>query len=250
MSFEIAIPSYQRCSTLNTHTLRFLLASGVRSERITVFVADEEEATQYRAGLYLGVKMVVGRPGIGAQRNFMESYYPVGSRVLFIDDDLKGIKSPWAAAPFAEIVERCFELSSDKGCSLWGVHPNDDGRSLKDEAVVGLRFVIGACYGLTIQSVPGEYPRQTTEDWTRTMEAFKRDGKVMRFNGIGVTTRQYAEGGLSDYRAKIGTQEAEMVATAAAYPDLCVVRRKPGRPVDMRLRLVTSERIFSPFAAA
>jgi len=242
MSFQIAIPSYQRARVLKDKTLRFL--TGVPQDMITIFVATPEEEAIYRATTEL--KIVVGVPGIGGQRTFMEMYYPPGTRVLFIDDDLISLKSPYASMPFVQLVERCFSVADAKSCSLWGFHPNDDGRCLKDEAVVGLRYIIGVCYGLTI-GTPIEYPRPTNEDWTRSMELFKRDGKVLRFNGIGICSKPYAEGGLTAYRRN-GTQEVEMAATAAEYPELCAVRRRPGKPMDLRLRTITLERVLKPLA--
>jgi len=243
MSFQIAIPSYQRVNILATKTLRFL--TGVPTDRITIFVASPEEEALYRAR-HPDLKLVVGVPGIGGQRTFMEMYYPVGTRVLFIDDDLVNLKTPYNQMPFAQLVERCFTVADREGCSLWGFHPNDDGRCLKDEAIVGLRYIIGVCYGLTI-GTPIEYPRPTNEDWTRSMELFKRDGKVLRFNGIGICSKPYAEGGLTAYRRN-GTQEAEMLATAAEYPELCKVRRRTGKPVDIRLAVITHKRIAVPLS--
>ena len=243
--FEIAIPSYKRVDTLYKKTLHFLATAGIQSDMITIFVADEEQHALYKAA-FSTLKIVVGVPGIGAQRAFMEAYYPLGTRVLFIDDDLRSIKTPYTNMPFQSLIERCFQIAEKEGCSLWGFHPNDHGLSLRNQAVVGLRYIIGVLYGMVI-GAPYEYPRATNEDWTRSMGAYQRDGKVLRFNGIGIATVPYSEGGLSEYRAT-GVQEAEMEATAAAYPDLCVVRRREGKPTDLRLKLLTQKRIDAPFS--
>ena len=246
MDWVVAIPSYRRAQTIHRKTLALLWSSGIPAERVTVFVASPEEAEEY-AQYFLpsfSPSIVVGVPGIHRQRAFMESYYQKGQRVVFIDDDVSALKMIHPAA-LPEVIDRCFELAAAEGCALWGINPTDNGLCLKDEAVVGLRYIIGAFYGLTITH-DIDYPWPVAEDYTRTVEHFKRDGRVLRFNGIGPTTRYFATGGLEETRAA-GVQEPQMIEFVERYSDLATLRKRSGKPTDARFKIITYKRIEHPF---
>lgn len=243
----VAIPSYKRAKTLRCKTLAMLQREGFDKKDVTVFVADEEERMSYQAELAdFCPNLVVGQLGIHHQRRFIESYYPAGTRLLCMDDDVSAMKRPFNPLPLKEIFASCFRIAEEEGCGLWGISPTDNGLSLKDEAVVGLRYIIGACFGMVVPSVPLDYPRPFTEDFRRSILSFKRDGKVIRFNGLGPTTRYFKEpGGLQEFRTPEG-QEAQCIEFCAEFPELTTLRRREGKPTDLRLKLVTLKRIVSP----
>jgi hypothetical protein len=245
--FQIAIPSYKRAETLRAKTLKMVEREGI-DVPVIIFVADESEKQIYET-VCPGHRIVVGVLGIHKQREFMERFYPVGERVIFLDDDISSIKRIGSAKRWSlmELFRRCFAIAEKSGATLWGISPTDNGLSMKDEAVLGLRFCIGCCYGLRIQE-PLNYPNALTEDFTRSLERFLRDGKVIRFNCLGPTTRYAKEpGGLQTIRTP-ERQEQEMRELSEKYPDFVRLRQKSGKPMDVRLKLVVSERLREPFA--
>jgi hypothetical protein len=216
---------------------------------ITVFVADPIEWALYIARLppdYFP-HIVQGVPGINGQRTFIEDYYPANTKVLCLDDDIRGLKCQGPPLLFSQRIEKCFELAEENDCRLWGISPSDNGLSMKDEAVVGLRFIIGSFFGF-IAGRTLEYPDPLTEDWTRTLEYYARDGRVLRFNGMGPTTSYAREpGGLSEVR-KESTQAAQMQRLCLRYP-LATLRTREGKLTDVRLKLLTEKRIVAPFSS-
>jgi hypothetical protein len=245
-SFEIAIPSYKRNVTLCKKTLPFLLNNGFPRDMITVFVANEEEAALYRRTVPTDIVIVIGRLGINHQRHFIESYYPPETKLLCCDDDISRIKKLGQPMPLLEAVRRMFDICAQEQCYLWGIHPNDNGLSLKDEAVVGLRFIIGCFYGIIIKEPLPLSPSPFCEDFWRTIEAFKRDGKVIRFNCMGPTTRYVAEaGGLQEFREP-ALQDAAFVELCRTYPQYVTLRKRENKYTDARLNLITEKRIQSP----
>ena len=90
--YIIAIPSYKRAETLRDKTLATLKEHGIPANRIHVFVATPEEKERYGATLEAGTygQLIVAIPGMAAVRNFITGYYPVGQRIVNIDDDNKG----------------------------------------------------------------------------------------------------------------------------------------------------------------
>ena len=88
--YKIIIPSFKRNSIIKTHTLKSLQETDLGRD-IYVFVANQEEHDLYTNELkdLPYVKIVLGVRGIPNQRNFIQRYFPVGERLLFIDDDIK-----------------------------------------------------------------------------------------------------------------------------------------------------------------
>jgi hypothetical protein len=248
---KIAIPSYKRPETLQRKTLALLKREGFPAEAITVFVADEEELAIYKKAVdrFYKPAFVVGRPGIHRQRRFIEQYYPPGTKLLCFDDDISAIKRPFNAEPLPQLFEKCFEIAQREGCRLWGIYPCDHGMSLKNRAVKGLTYVIGACFGLLIGGPEDslDYPDPFTEDFTRSVEYFKRGWGVLRFEGLGPTTRYFKEpGGLQMFRTP-ETQEEQMERFALTYYEYASIRRRKGKMVDARLDRIIEAEFVKPF---
>ena len=238
--FYIAIPSYRRTTTLVKKTLMMLLKAEMPGDNITIFVASEEEAEMYRQFVIFPV--VVGLPGIHQQRRFIEEYYPVGSRVLCIDDDVSKIKMK-VPMPLAHAVERMFDITAKEGAALWGINPCSHTLGLKDEYTVGLSYCIGAFQGIIIKEPKLETsPSPFYEDFWRTVKAYQRDGKVVRFNGLAPVTRYFSEaGGLQEFRTPEGQEDA-MKDFKGRFPTLCILRMREGKMTDVRIRPLIGKR--------
>jgi hypothetical protein len=238
--FYIAIPSYRRTTTLVKKTLTMLWHAEM-NENITIFVASEEEAEMYRQVVSGGV--VVGVPGIHEQRSFIENYYPPGSRVLCIDDDVSKIKMK-TPRPLAQLVDRMFDICAQEGAAMWGINPCSHTLGLKDEYTVGLSYCIGAFHGLIIKEAKLETsPSPFYEDFWRTVKAYQRDGKVVRFNGLAPVTRYFTEaGGLQMFRTPEG-QEQAMKDFKERFPNLCILRVREGKHTDVRIRPIVQKRV-------
>lgn len=234
--WRIAIPSYKRHQTLATKTMALLRREGICPDRIDVFVADADEFIAYSALRPADYRynIICGVPGIHHQREFIHAYYPEGQRVVSIDDDITAIKSVYGASVF-HYISRMFQVAEDAGCSLWGIYPNANGLCLDDVAKRGFYFIIGCFYGM-VNRHDYRYPHACTEDLTRSILAYKRDGAVIRFQGFGPQTSYLKEpGGLQTYRTP-DIQRSEMSSLVAAYPDLLVLREKPHGFCDVRFR--------------
>lgn len=217
----------------------------VKPDRIDIFVASEAERKAYRAVLGPRYNLIVGVPGIHRQREFIHHYYWKGERVLCIDDDVRALKTLYPGVPFDVLIEEMFNVAETHGCRLWGVYPTDNGLQLQDRAVKGLKFIIGAFFGMS--NFHASYPDPTTEDWTRTVLSYLEDGAVIRFEGVGIQTSYQTEpGGLQLYRTA-DLQDAEMRRLVKRFPDFLELRHKPGRYTDVRVRRLETEKIPNPF---
>jgi hypothetical protein len=81
MNYSIAIPSYKRAVQLQNKTLTCLNNNNIPKESINIFVI-EEEYEDYLEKLNKNYynKIIVGKLGLVQQREFIQEYYPIGTR--------------------------------------------------------------------------------------------------------------------------------------------------------------------------
>jgi hypothetical protein len=252
--YIIAIPSYKRAETLRDKTLTTLKEHRIPAERIHVFVATPEEKDRYAKTLEAGTygKLIVAIPGMAAVRNFITGYYPVGQRIVNIDDDIKGFLEFSETARRHEMplrnldgfIKRAFAQSQKTGFRLWGIYPVPNGFFMRaGEPSTDLKYIIGAFWGITN---PGLDVLKVTiddkEDYLRSLIMYVADGGVLRFRDIAPKTAYYKEaGGMQEERTMNRvTKSAE--ALHKAFPDLTKLNAtKKSGFLELRLRDARAE---------
>lgn len=87
--YVIACRSYNRASSFPEKTYRMLAHNGL-TDRLYIFVANAKEKALYETALQ-GLtyqEIIVGKLGGANATRAICSYFPVGQRILFLDDDL------------------------------------------------------------------------------------------------------------------------------------------------------------------
>lgn len=227
MEFVVAIPSYQRPEQLRDQTLAFLTREQISEDRITIFVASEEEKLKYTAVLGNTYSIVVGVLGLSEQLNFIFQYYPEGTRILRLDDDIRDFK--WLVRqPLLELIESMFEIADREGIHLWGIYPASNVGWLKDRVAIGKVFCVGPVSGY-INDRRFTYPPNASnqEDVRHSIARYLLDGKTMRYEGCFPVTKWRAKGGLSDYRKE--HEEEDINSALAQFPTELKIRIKGGR---------------------
>ena len=87
--YVIACRSYKRANVFPHKTYRMLAHNGL-TDRLYIFVANQEEKDLYEQSLK-GLpykKIIVGEKGGANATRAICRYFPVGQRILFVDDDL------------------------------------------------------------------------------------------------------------------------------------------------------------------
>jgi hypothetical protein len=245
---EVAIPSYKRAETLRDKTLRVLKEYGIPAHKITVFVADTEQETLYRNTLLPKTygKIVVGVPGMGAIRNFITKYYPIGTKIVNIDDDIKGFleydeKRPRKEKPLTSllsVIQRGFAECERSGARLWGVYPVANGFFMKPKVSTDLRYIIGSFWGCIN---PGLSEMTITlddkEDYQRSILYYKKYGSVVRLNMVAPISSYYKEpGGMQEERTKERVERSARWIVKE-YPEFAVLNpSKKSGYMEVRLR--------------
>ena len=211
MPYHIAIPSYKRHTALPKKTWRMLLEGGVPIDRITVFVADAAEYALYHAALP-EANILVGVPGLVAQREFISKQYPAGSRLLFIDDDITQLKRLEGdklvrITDVDGFIKQGFKEMSDHGGHIWGIYPAASTIYMKRQPAIttDLRYIIGAFYGILNEHPPILQFGDNCEDKERTLWYWERYKKVVRLNHVTLLTRYFAPGGMDSPTRKADT---------------------------------------------
>ena len=248
--FKIVIPTYLRSDTIAQKTLTTLQQEGFLASEITLFVANEEEANLYRqkvpANLYSD--LVVGLKGISAQRNFISHYYPEGTHLLFIDDDIRGFKKirGFENLHLPTLFADLFIYCQNNNSLLFGCYPASNPLYFKQRIRHGIHLICGSCYGfINTHSVTAEPTLLCKEDYALSINCYRHTGNLIRLEFLSpITSYWKSKGGLQNIR----TFDVEMEASRKLfYDNLDLIDKlwvkKNGRP-DLRFsRKIRSENI-------
>lgn len=239
--YHIAIPSYNRSEVIGSKSLATLEKYGIDKDKITIFVVREEFIAYKKA--CPGYQIVIGVKGLVEQREFIEHWFPLDSNILFMDDDVSDLfffsdaKTRQPISDLNQFISDGFLKASEIGATLWGIYPVDNAMfaSKSEEISDGLSYIVGAFYGqkntMDIRLKTGD----GVEDRERTILRYLRDGKVLRFNKVGLRTKYFAPGGLmSDERQKIHQIASETLVKK--YPKLLRLKTRKNGYVDCQIK--------------
>lgn len=239
LGYEVAVPTYKRYETVCDKTLDYLTRAGVPPERVTLFVADPIEAKRYRAAIVDHgwgdqYRIVVGRAGLSAQRNFVLSYYPEGTLVFSFDDDIDRLEQMVSRKATTEVTNlpELFAAASAamlySGLKLWGIYPILNPFYMDLTTTFDLKFVVGCVHAFySTEDEERQVHLNMKDDYERTLRYYLKDGGVVRFNWVAPKTKYYSDqGGLAGYRTP-ERSEAEARWLMKTFPGL--VRINPAR---------------------
>jgi hypothetical protein len=237
---NLVIPSYKRASILNSKTLPALREHGIPKEMINIFVVQsQEEEYQKTLDPSLYNILVVGEEGLVPQRNFIERYYPTGSKIVSLDDDIQAINLNGNYPSLLNFFENAFRELEEQNAFIWGVYPvnNSFFYNKAQPITTDLKYIVGAFYGFINRPNDPELEisickeNGNKEDVERSIKYFLKDGKVVRFNHISFKTKYYGKdgGGLGTKEARLEKMKEGALALKSAYPDITSVKiRKNG----------------------
>ncbi len=254
ISYIIVIPSYKRYKTLTQKTLSVLETHNILPKIIYVFVANENEKK-----LYIDIldrkyhkNIIIGKVGLRDQRNFIQQYFPIGTNIVEMDDDIKEIyelshvsltnKYNKKMKPISDLdtfIQNAFQSCTNAKLNLWGVYPIDNAYFMNNNVTTDLRLIVGPFWGM-INRHDNDLILELNEkeDVERTIKYFVKDGGVMRFNNVSIETTYYkTPGGMQSNGVD---RKAEALKSAnylvKKYPKLVTMNmnKKSGMP-DVRL---------------
>ena len=231
-NYIIVIPSYNRPELIQKKTLSLLHKHNINPIRIHIFVSDKDQYDLYKEKIPSSFynKLIIGVKGLKNQRNFINNYYPEGLHIVQMDDDIDKIvqlvsrrrsrsrsrsrsssksktkpkqlfyKSLKPIENLDTFIKEAFEKCQSNGIFLWGVYPLANAYFMTDTTTTDLRFIVGPLFGIINRHRPDlQLTVDEKENSERTLQHWVIDGKVLRFNSVGIETNYYKnKGGMQD----------------------------------------------------
>lgn len=240
LEIKIAIPSYKRSTTIASKTLATLHREGFLAHDITIFVANQDELRDYEKNVPRNLynSLVVGTLGIAKQRNFISRFYPEGTCIVCIDDDIRGFRiyqNTLLHIPtlFQDLFYFCFRNNTH----LWGLYPASNNLFFKPRIKLGLHLICGSCYGfINNHSLQCDETLVCKEDYSLSFEVYRHSQTLVRAEFISPLTAYWkTKGGLQGIRNDDNERESSL-QLFHKYPELVqeVYTKKNGKP-DLRL---------------
>jgi cellulose synthase/poly-beta-1,6-N-acetylglucosamine synthase-like glycosyltransferase len=247
MDWAIVIPSYNRVDTLKEKTLSVLQSYKIPKSKIYVFVADKEQEALYKEGVGdLVGHIEVGVKGLAEVRNHIFKFFPKGKKLVFMDDDIRGLiefdasqkRKERPLRSLEKVIDRGFEECEKAGARLWGVYPSPNGFFMKDTVTTDLRFIIGSFWGCMNPGSSSDMQLKLgseKEDYQRTLQFWEADGVVVRLNFVSPKTAYYKEpGGMQEggVNTRVEKQRKTVKSMLKRWPQYIKMnpRRKSGYP--------------------
>lgn len=238
MNYSIAIPSYHREHTVQKKTLKVLESYSIDPANIKIFVNDVEEGEYDRYANALkenpyakDIEIIRGVPTIGAQRNFIERWYPEGTRLMMFDDDIEEVQVKISEQKLGrvedlekEIIQQGFDECEKVGAKTFGIYAAANAYFMKDRVYNELCYIIASMFGVIVEH--DDYLARVTnhgEDYEYSLRQYVKNGVLTRLDKYTVKSRYYKEeGGLQDVRTKEYVHSSIQII-ADLFPELCTM---------------------------
>jgi len=248
--YVVAIPSYKRQDVLAKKTLKTLKDGGVPKSKIFIFMANEEERANYEKEIPKDLynKLVVGVKGITNQRKFIVKYFPENQYVVSIDDDVERIEKKTGEQTLGKVtnIDKFFKDGyadlKKQGLYIWGIYPVRNPFFMKSKTTTDLKFIIGVLRGFINRKSKDLEPSPSAEgkeDYEQSILYFKKDGGVLRYNGVTTKTKFNSAGGLGKDRFEMNKKAAEYLQKA--YPDLVTIFHRKNGMTEVKLKREKSD---------
>jgi hypothetical protein len=200
-----AIPSYNRATGITKKTLATLHYYDIPKSNIYIFVNTDEQVKDYKdkipSNLYGHIIATKQAKGIKNVRNYIVDYFKENQKFISMDDDVISINTLdtndklTKIKSLKDVVKEGFDLCKKYGYTLWGLYPVANAFYMKGqkEYTTDLRFIVGGFMGIINKK--RKVNLDWKEDYELSLEAYNKDGGVIRFNRICVKHTLYSKVG-------------------------------------------------------
>ena len=231
MEYVLVIPSHKRPRILFEKTY-YLLKKTHAIEPI-IWLNDDDDIDEYKIFIPHGIYKRGGN-SIKEKRILIQEYFPIDTKIVMIDDDIKNIyvydsdtKTNNKLKDFNTLVNIAFTQLEKQQSHIWGVYPIHNPFFMKPVFRTNLCYIIAALFGVINKRIPTE--TNYAEDFERSILHYQMDKKLLRLEFVGLDTNYYTEpGGLQETRTEKKNYDDKKIL-ADKYSDLCVLKYKRER---------------------
>jgi hypothetical protein len=271
LDYKIVIPTYGRPEGVKKLTLSYLGKTNVPTSKIYLFVANEQEAEAYaEQNPVFRDRIVVGVKGLCPQRKFISEYFPEGTPLLTMDDDVSSVRKLVLKEPLEgtqkpldhpcemkellnleELIQLGFQKIEERELKMWGVYQVDNKGFLHPKITTGLKFIMGhftAFYaGDPVFHEIEDFPMK--DDFYWTLRHYEEHGGTLRFDNIAVKAKQHtgAGGTCEDMERKLELNNSTVDRICERFPNLASPKsRRTKDPFlslysEIRLKTITTD---------
>ena len=267
MNTQIAIPSRRRPEAIWKYTLKYLKETNFPMERVTVFVSDEEDASNYRD---CNVVVAKGTRSLGDKRQFISDYYPKGTPIISFDDDVSGVFKMVLTEPvegtrtelthpcelvkvldLSELIDEGFSLCEERGLRMWGAAPVANKGFMNPRILTGLKFIMGHFFGFYAGDGIAGRDADPKDDIYTSLWHYKEFGGTLRYDNYCVKSKAHSGSGgnCDDMEAKLELNNATVERIIKDFEGLAFLKlRRTSDPWlskyhEVRLKNITTETI-------
>jgi hypothetical protein len=249
--WKVVIPSYNRANYIKKATLALCLYYKIPVSLIYIFIVDDDIQRQmYQQSLsdpvYSGLHIIYGPIGLKDMRNYISNYFEENTPLLCIDDDVLALyelyeddnidsskAGHWklkemTPQQFIIWTTSTYTIMKNNNKNLFGIYPVKNGFFMKDlpEITYDARFCVGTLWGVFNKKTSDMLlTLEEKEDMERSILFTLKDGGVIRFNKITLSTKYYkTAGGMQTHMTTkdriINSIESSKILYER-YPTLC-----------------------------
>lgn len=236
------IISYHRAE--KQKTLDFLTGNGVRKEDIILALNDEADIEPYTARYAERAKIIFGKKNnaAGNRNNILDAVKP-GTRIVLMDDDVKGI-SKWrntgkkygemqacSFGDFERVVEKGFSLCEAYGSNIFGFYPTENSmfisQTLQADGEYSIdRLFQGGCVGMIVSEERFDERVPVCDDYEYIVRQISRRRGVIRINThAAIKEKDFSTKGGCYEAYQNGAQKKALMMIARKYPHIVTVKK-------------------------
>ena len=191
--FKICIPSLGRAQLLNDTTLELIRHLNVE---IYIFLTNHIDFLNYKDIIGKGFHYILDTKcvGIGNIRTKIRNYFPTGTKIIMLDDDLTDIKQKTnPECNLYNLFNKMFATMEKEETKFAGCNPCGNTFFMKEGYSTNLRYTGGHLIAEIIREKEDRIAvtESHMEDYIANIEYFKKDKKLIRFNDVYVETKYY-----------------------------------------------------------
>jgi len=253
MDYIIAIPSFKRAKICNEQTLKTLSNNSINPELIFIYVANENEYSEYQKELdpKMFNKIIIGFEGLVNQRIFIRRQWEENKLIVSMDDDVKSIDFETAGyKSLDDFIRDAFTECKNRNAFIWGVYPvyNPFFRKNQKHVTTCLNYIVGCFYGyinrpeLKTLDTTFTMSNGQKEDVELSIRYFIQDGLVLRFNKVGFVTKYYGTvGGLGTFKDRILPMREASECLSREYPTYGKIKIRKNGMYEFVLKKICSK---------
>ena len=219
MDYILVIPSHRRANLLLQKTWSLLQRIAPNVKPI-IWVNDDQDYQDYKP-LFPTTEIRIGGSGIAEKRNLIQHSYPLDTKIVMIDDDIRDlvVKDGNKRKPIKDLdalIKLGFSYCEKERCSLWSVYPLDNPLSMTNYVRKNLCLAIGAFFGVINKRI--DVDLDCAEDLERSIKFWLLEKKMIRLEFVGLSTKYYNPNGGLSFLRKQNRNNIDKIELNKRYP--------------------------------